>query len=128
MWKNKLFITIPRRQVGIPSTLNYVPLDSAVRQNVPLIPYPSWETNLYPAPDSNPDILVSMYRIAIDTCDRLWAVDTGMIEGGERNIFFSGLCNTCESDFKRGAKMESTPFFVINPFHFFNFVSAYTYD
>lgn len=80
VWKNKLFITVPRRRSGIPSSLNYVPLNSKVRHNVPLIPYPNWQINLYPPQGTTLDNFISIYRIAIDPCDRLWAVDTGLLE------------------------------------------------
>ncbi|CAH1996583.1 unnamed protein product [Acanthoscelides obtectus] len=77
VWRNKLFVTVPRRRLGVPSTLNYVPLDSPQKQNVPLIPYPNWGINLYPGPREN---FVSVYRVGVDPCDRLWFVDTGIIE------------------------------------------------
>ncbi|XP_076273289.1 L-dopachrome tautomerase yellow-f2-like isoform X1 [Rhynchophorus ferrugineus] len=80
VWKNKLFITVPRRRLGVPSTLNYIPLDSPVKHNVPLIPYPSWSLNLFPDTSGKGDNLVSIYRVEIDTCDRMWFVDTGVIE------------------------------------------------
>ncbi|XP_056633257.1 L-dopachrome tautomerase yellow-f2-like [Diorhabda sublineata] len=80
VWKNKLFITVPRRRLGVPSTLNYVPLDSRRRHNVPLIPYPSWERNIYPDPTNSGQNFVSVYRVAVDPCDRLWFVDTGLVE------------------------------------------------
>lgn len=77
-WGDKLFITVPRRRFGVPSTLNYVSMSSPNKHNVPLIPYPSWEMNQLSAEASQR--LVSIYRVAIDPCDRLWAVDTGTIE------------------------------------------------
>ncbi|CAG9832945.1 unnamed protein product [Diabrotica balteata] len=80
VWRNKLFITVPRRRLGVPSTLNYVPLDSPSRHNVPLIPYPDWDTNIYPDPKNSGDNFVSVYRVAVDPCDRLWFVDTGLVE------------------------------------------------
>ncbi|XP_066153350.1 L-dopachrome tautomerase yellow-f2-like [Euwallacea fornicatus] len=87
VWKDKLFITVPRRRLGVPSTLNYVPLGSEKRQNVPLIPYPSWDINLYPDTSGSLDNFVSVYRIAIDVCDRMWFVDTGIVETlGNRTI------------------------------------------
>lgn len=78
-WKDKLFITVPRRRDGIPSTLNYVPINSTERHNVPLTPYPDWETNILSG-NGGQDHLVSVYRLGIDVCDRLWMVDTGLIE------------------------------------------------
>lgn len=74
-WRDKLFITVPRRRVGVPSTLNYVPMNSTERHNVPLIPYPNWEMNQIGEGNLN-----SVYRVAVDSCDRLWMIDTGLLE------------------------------------------------
>lgn len=78
VWNNKLFITVPRRRPGVPSTLNYVWLNSTNRHNLPLIPYPDWDTNTLDR--RNSDRFVSIYRVGIDSCDRMWFVDTGLIE------------------------------------------------
>ncbi|KAJ8916781.1 hypothetical protein NQ315_005786 [Exocentrus adspersus] len=83
VWQDKLFITVPRRRLGVPSSLNYVSLKKSKnpnRHNVPLIPYPSWEKNTYPDTSGRGDNFVSVYRVAVDTCDRLWFVDTGTVE------------------------------------------------
>lgn len=80
VWKNKLFITVPRRRLGVPSTLNYVSMNSKRRQNVPLIPYPDYKTNALYTQYSRQHRFVSIYRVAVDVCDRLWFVDTGVIE------------------------------------------------
>ncbi|XP_030762920.1 L-dopachrome tautomerase yellow-f2-like [Sitophilus oryzae] len=80
VWGDKLFITIPRRRLGVPSTLNYVPLNSINRHNVPLIPYPNWDINIFSNGSENAQNFVSVYRVAIDSCDRMWFVDTGIIE------------------------------------------------
>lgn len=87
VWHDKLFITIPRRRLGVPSTLNYVLLKGPERHNVPLRPYPNWDINLYPDTSGNGDNFVSVYRIAIDVCDRMWFVDTGIVETlGNRTV------------------------------------------
>lgn len=78
LYKNKLFVIVPRRRDGIPSTVNYVNFNSTNRHNVPLIPYPNWEMNSLD--HTGPDRLVSVYRVAIDPCERMWMVDTGIIE------------------------------------------------
>ncbi|KAJ8939823.1 hypothetical protein NQ318_014950 [Aromia moschata] len=80
VWRNKLFITVPRRRLGIPSTLNYVRLDSPQKHNVPLTPYPSWAKNVYSGYETPTENLFSVYRVAVDPCDRLWFVDTGLLE------------------------------------------------
>jgi len=78
-WRNKLFVTVPRRRAGVPSTLNYLWINNTQKHNVPLIPYPNWEINQLPTAGEH-DHLVSVYRTAVDACDRLWMVDTGLIE------------------------------------------------
>ncbi|CAH0564872.1 unnamed protein product [Brassicogethes aeneus] len=84
VWKNKLFITVPRRRLGVPSTLNYVDLNGRNRRNVPLTPYPDWKTNLFPSQNYN-STFFSVYRVAVDACDRLWFVDTGLLESPGNN-------------------------------------------
>ncbi|KAK9883383.1 hypothetical protein WA026_001558 [Henosepilachna vigintioctopunctata] len=91
-WGDKLFITVPRRRHGVPSTLNYVSLSSPNKHNTPLIPYPNWEMNALPenynssgfssasVSRSERDRFVSVYRVEADSCDRLWFVDTGRME------------------------------------------------
>lgn len=65
VYGSKVFVTVPRRRYGIPSTLNYVEKTS---KSPALKPYP------------NSGGLVSVYRPRIDACDRLWVVDTGLLE------------------------------------------------
>lgn len=77
-YNGRLFITIPRRQYGIPVTLAYVNVPKA-SDSPKLIPYPDFSTNVL---SSEPDAskIVSVYRTRIDKCGRLWFVDTGMFE------------------------------------------------
>lgn len=88
VWQNKLFVSVPRRRLGVPSTLNYVPLNSPNKDNVPLVPYPNWDKNLYPDTSGQGENFVSVYRVAVDTCDRLWFVDTGTLEIPGGHTFF----------------------------------------
>lgn len=108
-YKNRLFIALPRRSPGIPSTLNYIDLnDTSSNQNPLLRPYPDLETNqlnvsfsIYfstskliltispppppQSPRSNSDRIISVYRPSVDyTCDRLWFIDTGILDYGAR--------------------------------------------
>nr|QEO33343.1 yellow [Platymeris biguttatus] len=75
IWKNKMFITVPRWDKGVPSTLNYVPLDIAYDESPKLIPYPNWETNK----EGNCQGLTTTYRVRVDECDRLWVLDSGTV-------------------------------------------------
>ncbi|KAI5740865.1 hypothetical protein M8J76_007995 [Diaphorina citri] len=78
VWRNKLFVTVPRWREGVPSTLNYIPLDSVTSASPNLIPYPSWEANqVPPQPQDQCDTLTTTYRIKADSCDRLWVLDAG---------------------------------------------------
>lgn len=82
-WKNKLFITVPRRRNGIPATLNYVEIPAAGNDNKSpgLRPYPDLKTNtLVAATTGEYTPLVNIYRTTVDVCDRLWFVDTGIME------------------------------------------------
>ncbi|XP_068627226.1 L-dopachrome tautomerase yellow-f2-like [Battus philenor] len=68
----RLFVTVPRRRHGIPSTLNYINMKTDSNTRSPsLRPYPS----LGQSRD-----LTSVYRTRADECGRLWMVDTGLLE------------------------------------------------
>uniref|UniRef100_A0A240PPN2 Major royal jelly protein n=1 Tax=Anopheles epiroticus TaxID=199890 RepID=A0A240PPN2_9DIPT len=80
--KNRVFVAVARRRWGIPSTLNVVDISPPFpNTNVVLKPYPSFELNELRA-DLQPDAnrIVTVYRPRVDRCDRLWFVDTGMME------------------------------------------------
>ncbi|KAG5314456.1 YELL protein, partial [Pseudoatta argentina] len=75
-----VFITIPRFQNGIPVTLGYVTNDVSPEGNPIIAPYPSWEWNRL----GQCDAITSVFRVQVDSCDRLWVIDTGKLE--ERQI------------------------------------------
>lgn len=77
-YKGRVFVTMPRRRVGIPSTLNFIDMVKDGTQKSPkLNAYPDFETNQF---SPNTPKLVSVYRTTVDGCDRLWFIDTGMLE------------------------------------------------
>ncbi|EDW14389.2 L-dopachrome tautomerase yellow-f2 [Drosophila mojavensis] len=77
-FRGRLFVTMPRRRVGIPSTLNYIDMRRDSAQSSPkLHAYPSFEMNQFNSSELN---LVSVYRTTVDACQRLWFIDTGMLE------------------------------------------------
>ncbi|XP_052852301.1 L-dopachrome tautomerase yellow-f2 [Drosophila gunungcola] len=77
-FRGRLFVTMPRRRVGIPSTLNYIDLaKDGLDRSPKLRAYPNFELNQFNASAEN---LVSVYRTSVDACQRLWFIDTGMLE------------------------------------------------
>nr|UPO25009.1 yellow-c [Henosepilachna vigintioctopunctata] len=80
-WKDKLFITVPRWKNGVAATLNYVDLKSS-NKTPSLIPYPDWKSNTLPVGDQQPQegTIISTFRVSVDSCDRLWVMDTGLAD------------------------------------------------
>ncbi|KAH8318747.1 hypothetical protein KR074_005246 [Drosophila pseudoananassae] len=77
-FRGRLFVTMPRRRVGIPSTLNYIDLSRDGREQSPkLLAYPNFALNQF---NNSAENLVSVYRTSVDACQRLWFIDTGMLE------------------------------------------------
>ncbi|CAH1277858.1 unnamed protein product, partial [Diabrotica balteata] len=74
---NKIFVTVPRLQRGVPATLGTL---SAKKFNGnPVIkPYPNWNWHKNPE-RCNRERIISVYRVKIDECGRLWVLDTGKI-------------------------------------------------
>ncbi|KAF7995394.1 hypothetical protein HCN44_006501 [Aphidius gifuensis] len=72
----RVFVTTPQWLEGTPITLSLISnLDGP---GGPLLtPYPHWSWHT----PNDCSKLVSVYRIAIDECNRLWVVDTGTIAG-----------------------------------------------
>ncbi|XP_049840584.1 protein yellow-like [Schistocerca gregaria] len=82
-WRDKMFVTVPRWRHGVAATLNYFNLTEAREQGIKapvLHPYPDWESNLLPEgrTDDGKQRVVSVFRVSVDACDRLWVMDTGV--------------------------------------------------
>ncbi|KAK1127848.1 hypothetical protein K0M31_003339 [Melipona bicolor] len=84
VWEDKIFITVPRWKNGVASNLNYISKNDTSVESPKLIPYPSWEINYINTPNG----IVSIFRVKVDACDRLWGVDTGIddILGTSRQV------------------------------------------
>jgi len=107
VWKDKLFITVPRWKSGVASSLNYITIGD--EKSPVLHPYPTWEANELPADvktgtiesesnygggrsdakeaekagnilEKNNSTIISTFRIRIDECDRLWVMDSGLAD------------------------------------------------
>ncbi|XP_014212245.1 protein yellow-like [Copidosoma floridanum] len=74
---DRLFITVPRWRRGIVASLNYIKINDS-RTSPPLTPFPSWEAHQY-SQGVHPEI-VSSFRVRADRCNRLWVLDTGLVD------------------------------------------------
>ncbi|XP_014260013.1 protein yellow [Cimex lectularius] len=77
IWNDKVFVTVPRWRSGVPSSLNYVKLNSG--ESPLLVPYPDWETNNITS-KPHEEKIVSTFRVRADECDRLWVIDSGLAD------------------------------------------------
>lgn len=74
---DRIFVTTPRWNDGIPASLSTIQLPAYV-QSPALEPYPNWAAH---TSTTNPDCtrLLSVYRMAIDECGRLFVIDSGVV-------------------------------------------------
>ncbi|XP_071635267.1 yellow-h [Temnothorax longispinosus] len=80
VWRDKVFITLPKWRTGIPATLATVPRHSKTR-SPKLKPYPNWQWHQPGTCES----LTSVFRVQVDECDRLWVLDSGKTELAKRS-------------------------------------------
>ncbi|XP_011869929.1 PREDICTED: protein yellow-like [Vollenhovia emeryi] len=73
VWHKKMFVTVPRWKKGVLSNINSFSMDDDKDSPV-LTPYPNFEANNINSPDG----IVSIFRLRIDQCDRMWGLDTGV--------------------------------------------------
>ncbi|XP_049776018.1 protein yellow-like [Schistocerca cancellata] len=69
-----MLVTIPRFKKGVPATLAVVPPKGDT--GTPLLPFPDWRSNL----QGNCDGFTSVFRVQVDSCGRLWILDTGFVD------------------------------------------------
>ncbi|XP_055526380.1 major royal jelly protein 1-like [Wyeomyia smithii] len=76
---DRIFVATPRLFSGVPATLSSIPRGNQ-GDSPALQPYPDWSHHTAGLRQYNcSDIgLVSVYRIRIDSCNRLWALDAGV--------------------------------------------------
>ncbi|CAH1979422.1 unnamed protein product [Acanthoscelides obtectus] len=74
VWKDRLFVTMPKWKTGVPASLTVIP--KVPREPSPkLVPYPSWRWHQ----TGTCDAIISVFRIQADSCNRLWVLDSGQI-------------------------------------------------
>ncbi|XP_041978085.1 uncharacterized protein LOC121732309 [Aricia agestis] len=77
-WKNRVFVSTPRWKKGIPATLSVLPVP-AEHDSPQLVPYPNWGWQSA----GNCSGFTSIFRMSIDDCGVMWALDSGQVEGFE---------------------------------------------
>nr|CAI5851380.1 unnamed protein product [Callosobruchus analis] len=72
---------LSRWKAGVAASLNYIDLRSANKSAL-LTPYPSWAAHkLHKEGEQAPDDhIVSVFRTFVDSCDRLWVMETGLAD------------------------------------------------
>ncbi|XP_067616140.1 dopaminechrome tautomerase [Eurosta solidaginis] len=77
VYDQRIFITTPRWKDGVPASLGYLPYPPNERSPA-IRPYPDWNahSNVQQLDCSK---LISVYRTSIDSCGRLWAIDSGIV-------------------------------------------------
>ncbi|KAL1494118.1 hypothetical protein ABEB36_009767 [Hypothenemus hampei] len=74
---NQIFVTIPRFREGVPASLGTIS-NKELNGNPVIQPYPDWQWHRHPQRCLK-NRIISVFRIKIDECNRLWIVDTGKI-------------------------------------------------
>lgn len=77
VYGGRMFITTPRWKDGVPSSLSYLPYPPKERSPA-LRPYPNWSAHSS-VQQPNCAKLISVYRSSIDSCGRLWVIDSGIV-------------------------------------------------
>lgn len=76
---DRIFVATPRLYSGVPATLSTIP-KHRLGDNPILQAYPDWSHHEAGRLQYNCDDigLISVYRMKIDSCNRLWALDAGV--------------------------------------------------
>ncbi len=73
-YKNRIFVSLPKWKEGVPITLGVVGKNEGFSPAIR--PYPDWSWHLAAKCQG----LTSVFRMDIDTCNRLWVLDSGVVD------------------------------------------------
>nr|CAI5827569.1 unnamed protein product [Callosobruchus analis] len=83
--EDRIFIATPRLRAGVPATLSTIPRHAPPGSGPTLSAYPSWQMHGPMRGNVNCSQLISVYRMKMDSCHRLWV--------GARNIEINNKCH-----------------------------------
>lgn len=69
---DRIFLSMPRLREGVPATLATIPRGAPLGSNPILRAYPNWAAHAPMRGTDNCTGLISVYRMKIDSCNRLW--------------------------------------------------------
>ncbi|XP_076259558.1 L-dopachrome tautomerase yellow-e [Rhynchophorus ferrugineus] len=90
---DRIFIAMPRLRAGIPATLATIPRNTPAGSSPQPQPYPDWSyhgAGLGLDNETTCAGLVSVYRMRVDSCNRLWVLDAGIMTSIDD---FQRICN-----------------------------------
>ncbi|XP_065209990.1 protein yellow-like [Planococcus citri] len=73
VFRSKIFVTLPKWKEGVPVTLGFVGRGQG--RSPAIKPYPDWSWH-----GQSCDGLTSVFRIDVDVCNRLWVLDSGVVD------------------------------------------------
>ncbi|KAB0793458.1 hypothetical protein PPYR_13078 [Photinus pyralis] len=78
--RDRIFLAMPRIFAGVPATIAYVPKNVPLGSSPKLEAFPNWAFHdAGRGVNSSCDGLISVYRIKLDSCGRLWVLDSGIM-------------------------------------------------
>ncbi|KAJ1526935.1 hypothetical protein ONE63_008483 [Megalurothrips usitatus] len=81
VWRDRMFLSVPRWKEGVPATLASVPAQPRGGSNAPrLEPFPGWEWQEL----GNCSALQNVHGFEIDSENRLWVLDSGRVHNKGR--------------------------------------------
>lgn len=73
-YKHRIFVSLPKWKEGVPITLGVIGKNELFSPAIK--PYPDWSWHLADQCQG----LTSVFRMDIDTCNRLWVLDSGVVD------------------------------------------------
>ncbi|KAF7995921.1 hypothetical protein HCN44_007028 [Aphidius gifuensis] len=75
---NKIFIATPRLKSGVPSTISFISRNKKSNNGQKLEAYPNWSYHQAGKNNFSCTGLISVYRMRLDSCNRIWILDSGI--------------------------------------------------